>query len=121
MKKKVILAAVLFAFLVTNAMATGDKNKDKNKSTDGPAPVTLTGTVVDKSTGEALAGVLVKINETDTVVYSDFEGNFELLVLPGDYSLSATFISYETAKINMTANGSQNKMSISLDNVSKKK
>jgi hypothetical protein len=121
MKNKVITAAVLFLMVVTNALATGDKSKDKSKSADSTAPVSITGTVTDKTTGESLAGVLVKVNETGTVVYSDFEGNFEVSVLPGDYTLTTTLISYETAKINMTASSSQKNLTVSLDNLSKKK
>lgn len=121
MKNRVITAAVLFLMVVTNALATGDKSKEKTKSAEGAAPVSITGTVTDKTTGEALAGVLVKINETGTVIYSDFEGKFEVSVLPGDYTLTTSLISYETSRINMNATGSQKNLEVSLDNLSKKK
>jgi len=121
MKNRVITAAVLFMMVATSAFATGDKSKEKNKSADSTAPVAITGTVTDKTTGEALAGVLVKINETGAIVYSDFEGNFEVSVLPGEYTLTTTLISYETAKLNMSTSDSQKNLTVSLDNLSKKK
>lgn len=120
MKNRIITAAFLLLLLASNALATGDKTNGKNKTSGGTEAVVLTGTVVDKTTGESLAGVLVKIDETGTAVYSDFEGNFEVSVLPGTYTVTSAMISYETAKTSIKTEGSQNKITVSLSNVSKK-
>jgi hypothetical protein len=123
MKTRVITAAVLLMMAVSTAMATGDKDKekDKNRKVDSKEAFSVSGTVVDKETGEALAGVLVKVDETGTSVYSDFDGNFELTVIPGTYTISTNMISYETAKVELNAAGSKKTFTISLNNVSKKR
>lgn len=120
MKNRIITAAFLFLLIASNALATGDKTKAKNKASEGTEAVAVTGKVVDKTTGESLAGVLVKIDETGTSVYSDFEGNFEISVLPGNYTVTTAMISYETAKTNIKTEGPQNKITVSLSNVTKK-
>ena len=123
MKTRVITAAVLFLMAVSTAMATGDKDKekDKNRKADSKELISVTGTILDKETGEALAGVLVKIDETGTSVYSDFEGNFELTVIAGSYTVSTSMISYESAKVELNAASSEKNITVSLNNVSKKR
>ena len=122
MKTKVLTAAVIFLLTTTSAFANGDKDKTKknNKASDNTEMVSLTGTVVDKDTGEALAGVLVKLEETEASVYTDFEGNFELLVTPGSYKISTTMISYKTASNSFEAKSSGDQLKISLENLAAK-
>lgn len=58
------------------------------------------GKVVDGKTNEGIAGAMVKIEGTQEVVYTDFDGNFTLPVLPeGQYTLSSTSISYSGVKL----------------------
>ncbi len=78
-----------------------DTNNDLNL-------VSLSGQVIDNGTGEALAGVLVKIDESGKKIYTDFEGKFEISGLfPGSYSISTSLISYESGEINLDLNGDE--------------
>lgn len=123
MKTKVLTAATVFLLAATTAFANGDKDKTKkkDKSSEKTEMISLTGTVVDKETGEALAGVLIKLEETETSVYTDFEGNFEFVVAPGSYNISTTMISYKTANSSFEARPSGDQMKIALENLAGKR
>ena len=70
--------------------------------------VSLSGQVIDNGTGETLAGVLVKIDESGKSIYTDFEGRFEISGLfPGSYSISTSLISYESGEFNLNLNGEE--------------
>jgi len=92
-----ILIALLAVSLGANAFAEGkDKNKAKNLTPTASSTAIICGQVLDDETGEALTGVLVKINETDHEVYTDFDGNFTFRnVSPGEYSVVTKMISYQ--------------------------
>jgi len=68
--KKAILLLLLVAF-------TGVLSSHNNRPGSGKL---ISGKVIDKQTGEALAGVKVHIKGTDTYCYSDLDGNFSILV-----------------------------------------
>jgi hypothetical protein len=80
--------------------------------------VTLTGSVVDFNSGEPLTGVEVKIEGTDIVSYTDFDGNFEISdVVPGSYNLIASYISYVNSLVeNLIAGEGENPVQIKLQN-----
>ena len=67
----------------------------KNKTITG----TVRGTVIDDATGEGLFGVTAVIKGTTTGTATDFDGNFELNLIPGKYELQIAFVSYETLTI----------------------
>ena len=102
MKKSILtlsfLAAVIFAF----AGDTG-KSENKNKSTEtvsANAAVSISGKVIDFTSGEALAGVEVAIEGLAKKVHTDFDGNFKIEnIKPGTYNLIASFISYNKSFI----------------------
>ena len=60
---------------------------------------TIRGTVFDEGTGEPLFGVAVLVVETQTGAVTDFDGDFQIQVDPGTYSLKISFISYNTVEI----------------------
>jgi len=68
--KKAILILLLVA--LTGTLSSHNNNPGSSKL--------ISGKVIDKQTGEALAGVKVHIKGTDTYCYSDLDGNFSLLV-----------------------------------------
>ena len=74
------------------------------KGTESPALTTkLSGKVLDKITGESLAGVKITINNSEESVYTDFDGNFEISgVRPGTTEIIASFISYKETKETIT-------------------
>lgn len=60
---------------------------------------TIRGTIFDDVTGDPLFGVAVLVVETQTGVVTDFDGDFEIKVNPGTYTLKISFISYNTVEI----------------------
>ena len=99
MKKTSIIIFVAFLTISfgSNAFADGkDKNKAKNLTPTASATAMISGQVLDDETGEALTGVLVKINGADQEAYTDFDGNFTFRnVSPGEYCVVAKMISYQ--------------------------
>jgi len=60
----------------------------------------LVGQVLDKSTGEALAGVNIMIEATVLGAASDVDGYYLILgILPGKYTVIASYISYRDLRI----------------------
>ena len=92
------LAAVVFAFA-----GNTDNSDNKNKSTETASAITecsISGKVIDFTSGEALAGVEVTIEGSTKKVHTDFDGNFKIEnVKPGAYNLIASFISYNKSFI----------------------
>jgi len=95
---KIVFSVLLVATLMFSAMAD-----EKDHIADEPAKaatVTVYGTVTDAKTGESLVGVEVQLEGTDMKVYTDFDGQFSFEdILPGEYDISAKYISYEKQKI----------------------
>ncbi|MFH2095774.1 MAG: carboxypeptidase-like regulatory domain-containing protein [Bacteroidota bacterium] len=84
-----VIAAIMFSISV---YADNNDNVAKTNTTQ------MSGKVVDKETGEPLAGVMVKIVELEQVVYTDFDGNFTFTdVKPGNYNVSTQYISYRSS------------------------
>lgn len=54
------------------------------------------GTVKDKKTNESLTGVTISLKNTTTGTATNIEGNYQLEVNPGKYTLVASYISYNT-------------------------
>lgn len=52
------------------------------------------GIVTDKITGESLIGAVISVKNTTTGVSTDLEGNYELKLSPGKYTLAVSYISY---------------------------
>lgn len=80
--------------------AGNDNSKDKNSNTTPATTISVSGQVIDFTTGEALTGVEISLEGTDQKVYSDFDGNFKFENLnKGEYNVVASFISYENSLI----------------------
>ena len=92
------LAAVAFAFAGNNGNSA-NKNKS-NETVSANAVVSISGKVIDFTSGEALAGVEVAIEGSSKKVHTDFDGNFKIdNVKPGSYNLIASYISYKKSFI----------------------
>ena len=97
--KKAIITLILAAFIGL-VYADNDGAKTSAPNETPVQTVTLSGCVVDLSSGEALAGVEVKIDGTEFKAYTDFDGNFEIQdVKPGNYNLIASYISYNKSLV----------------------
>lgn len=102
MRKSIFTAAVLLILSINTSFDSGKGEENK------PVLLSLNGQVVDQNTGEALAGVLVSIEEAGDKLYTDFEGKFEVSgLLPGNYNVNTSMISYEKSKVEMELNGDQ--------------
>jgi hypothetical protein len=100
----IILGLVLTSSIVFASNKGNEKENDKAVETSTIAPLALSGKVVDLTTGEALAGVTLKIDGTEHVAYSDFDGNFCFNnVITGSVNIIANFISYEKTSVNISS------------------
>ncbi len=114
MKKQIIA----LAFILLTGIAFADKDSSKSNGAKSPASqtVSITGKVIDFKTGEALTGVEVKLEGTDTKTYTDFDGKFSFNnVKSGKYNIIASYISYDKSLIeNFKAAPESDKISIKL-------
>ena len=79
------------------------------------ATTSISGQIFDKTTGEALAGVKIELNET--VVYSDLDGNFEFTnIVPGNYKINSSLISYTSSIVEIDCKTNTKDLEIELDN-----
>ncbi|MBN1184350.1 MAG: carboxypeptidase-like regulatory domain-containing protein [Bacteroidales bacterium] len=85
------------ALLLSILIISGIHNNPVENSPSDANAYTISGIVVDKLTGEALTGVMIEIEGMDKLVYTDFDGKFELNGLPkGEVKISSSLISYKT-------------------------
>ncbi len=102
MKKLFALSGLLCILYFPVVMSSTSETGDKEEAT----LISVTGKVIDHKSGEALAGVLVEIENSGARIYTDFEGKFELHdVAPGTYSINTYLISYESLKFDLELNG----------------
>ena len=79
------------------------------------ATTTISGQVIDKTTGEALAGV--KIELEDTIIYTDLDGNFEISnIVPGNHKINTSLISYTSSSMELDCKKNTQDLKIKLDN-----
>jgi len=102
MKKTLLTLSFLAAVVFAIAGNTGN-SENKNKSTEtvsANGAVSISGKVIDFTSGEALAGVEVAIEGLSKKVHTDFDGNFKIdNIKPGSYNLIASYISYNKSFI----------------------
>jgi len=92
MKQIIIFALLSSFFSVVHAVEPVSEAAKSNLS--------IMGKVSDIQSGEYLTGVKVKIEGTDIVAYTDFDGEFKIQHLkPGNYSILVEYISYNTEKL----------------------
>lgn len=109
MKKLSKLIIGLLLVSSVSAFATEDKKESVETATAAEAATfsmnTITGRVIDNTSGEALAGVTVTIEGTDMVAFTDFDGNFKFTdVNLRSAKISASFISYEKSQLSIFPN-----------------
>lgn len=87
---------VLFVFVLVFSIAKLGATEPENEPTTVKATNQIEGTITDHLTGEALAGVCLKIKGSDKTTYSDLKGNFKLEnVTPGTYDIEVDYVSYK--------------------------
>nr|WP_320117708.1 carboxypeptidase-like regulatory domain-containing protein [uncultured Marinifilum sp.] len=114
MKKFVFLFIALLA-IGLESQAINVVTPEGDKELDAAAIATiettsLSGIVLDTETGEALAGVAIRFEGSAETVYTDFDGNFKISnVVPGNYNVLSSYISYTNNKLkNVNVNGKNN-------------
>lgn len=90
------IAIILVSFLVfSTSFAVNPKEDDKNAE-NYAMTTSVSGKVLDKTTGEPLVGVKISYPGQEKSVYTDFDGNFEINnVKPGNTELTTSYISYK--------------------------
>jgi predicted nicotinamide N-methyase len=69
----------------------------------------ISGKVIDESTGQALPGTTVIIEGTTNGTIADYDGNFTIKDVPtGTYNLIANFVSYKKMTQEVTVESGQN-------------
>lgn len=63
------------------------------------AQTVIVGNITDANTKESLPGVTIAIKNTTTGTVSDADGKYELKVEPGNYTIVASYISYQPIEI----------------------
>lgn len=118
---KAILFITGLALMVSLSSFKGEKKAASAES----APVannSITGVVMDRTTGEALTGVEVRVEGTELKAYTDFDGKFVFEGLKtGNYKISTNYISYkgaETPVLSVKAN-ELHALNIELESVNK--
>ena len=114
--KKIAIVLVL-GILAFNSYASDLKVKSKVVVTNS----SISGTISDKLTGEPLAGVEVKLMDSEVKIYTDFDGKFELKdVKPGAHAILVNYISYQDIVEDIhTESGSTTNVMVKLKSVEK--
>lgn len=100
---------MIISFLIGSTYASEDNKLVKETNSNSSSLTSINGIVLDKHTGEALAGVKVVIAELNKEVYTDLEGNFEFKNMSKDiYSIESEMISYEKQNLTVDLNISDN-------------
>lgn len=91
------LKRIVFICFVIPVMAFGQKNG------------TISGTIIDSESGEALIGATAVVLGTTLGSVADLDGNFSITnVAPGTYTVQFSYVSYQTQKIeNVVVMGGQ--------------
>lgn len=92
MKKSIFILVIC---LLSSFAYAGEINNNKEKE----STKLVSGKVVDKISGEEIAGAQVKI--ADKIIYSDLNGNFSALISVVKTEVLVTSISYNDSKVNI--------------------
>jgi len=86
---------ILVVSLITNLVVAGNGIDNKNATNTK----LVSGKVIDKISGEEIAGAEIKID--GTVVYSDLNGNFSVNMNVAKTEVVVSFVSYNDTKVNI--------------------
>lgn len=107
--KKVI--ALFVTVLLVSAVFAGNKSE----VAADVAKLPVKGIVIDKVTGETLTGVLIKIEDPNLNVYTDFDGEFNFNIAEGDYTFTSELVSYKTAHVTVKVSDETQMVKIELE------
>lgn len=113
---KAVLLSIIF-FLGLNINSAFSENDGKMVKSINES-VSVSGKVIDRNTGEPLAGVKIEINGVNANTYSDFDGNFYFKnIQPGNYNISSKLISYKKDLVDININKNTKELRLVLESV----
>ena len=114
--KALVLSIAIMVFTSINTFAVTEQPSEPSSTS-----TSISGIIIDQNTGEALTGVEVKLQGTETKTYTDFDGKFVFnQVKPGNYSVEANIISYQPVVRSINVNTNElHALHLQLDNVGK--
>lgn len=59
----------------------------------------ISGTILDKISGETIIGAAVQVDSTDQAAVTDIEGNYSLNVTPGTHTLNIMYVGMQSGKV----------------------
>jgi len=102
--RTIILVIALFSL---STVFAGNNNGDKLKS------FSISGKVVDSN--ESLTGVKILLDGKETVIYTDFDGNFTIEnVMAGEHTISFSLITYNNKQVTFNAS-KENSLQVELE------
>jgi len=112
---------VLFVFAVILSVARVSATEPESEPKAIKATNQIEGTIIDHQTGEALAGVCLKLQGSEKKTYSDLKGNFKIEgVTPGTYDIDVDYVSYKDITLkSVSATSSDVKLKVELESASK--
>jgi len=114
MKKLIIAMALTFGMLYVNAeepLKESTVKKTEYKSIEGK--------ITDHFTGEALAGVSLKIKGVEKKIFTDLDCNFSIQgVEPGIYDIEIDYVSYKDVTLkSVSTSDSDVKLKVELESM----
>jgi hypothetical protein len=117
MKKLVLIAAAIGIGLSAICSDGNIMTENESMSTVNALTYTVKGKVIDKATGESLAGVALSVDGSDKVYYTDFEGTFVISnISKGEHNLSASMISYKERSLSFS---NKNEITVEIEPINK--
>ena len=115
MKKLILSVLVLVASVSAFAEKADSKAENKNAAKSEMALTVVTGNIIDEITGEALVGVEVTVEGSDSKAYTDFDGHFTLKdIKAGECTLVANYTSYNKTEKTVELKSKKNQVKIEL-------
>jgi hypothetical protein len=114
--KKLILSVLVLVASVSVFAEKADSKAENKKATKSEVAMTIvSGNIIDVVTGEALVGVEVTVEGSDSKAYSDFDGHFTIKdVKAGECKLVANYTSYNKTEKTVELKSKKNQVKIEL-------
>ena len=93
------LAILIFFIVIKSALLATENSGNPIKENNKTAAHLVTGKVIDKISGEEIAGAEIKIGEK--TILTDLNGNFVTSIPAVKTTLLASFISYSTTEVSV--------------------
>jgi len=98
------ILVLVFSVLFSVSVSASDKDKSIASVKKYNSTATINGKVMDKVSGEGLAGVQVKLYGTNMATYTDFEGNYSFNdIEAGAHAVVTEYVSYRLKAENVYA------------------